>query len=252
MKDRDRLVISSLMALMLVLWLGFLFHQSPRFAGSLWGGVLGVSGALLMLWPLGYSFVKRVPRLKAAVTRRVSMKSLLTWHVYTGVLGAILAVLHTGHKFDNPVAVALTVVMFAAVLSGYIGRYFLNLLSLELRERQDTLTQLRAEYQKTAAALALHPMPVLVSASNWWQAWAFALGWPRLRLPPEQRELALRAWRLSESIADLEYAIGSDDLIKRRFSIWLWIHIGVSALFYALLAWHVWAGFYYGLRWFKP
>lgn len=45
MKERDRIVATGLVVLMLLLWLGFLLHRSPRFPGSLWGGVLGVSGA---------------------------------------------------------------------------------------------------------------------------------------------------------------------------------------------------------------
>jgi hypothetical protein len=51
MKEREPFIVGGLVALLLVLWLGFLFHASPRFAGSLWGGVFGVSGALLMLVP---------------------------------------------------------------------------------------------------------------------------------------------------------------------------------------------------------
>ena len=75
MKERERVVISGLVILMLLLWLGFIVHLSPRFPGSLWGGVLGVSGALLMLWPLAYSAVKRIGKLKNAVTRRMPMRS---------------------------------------------------------------------------------------------------------------------------------------------------------------------------------
>ena len=78
MKERERIVVIGLIVLMLILWLGFLVHRSPRFPGSAWGGTLGVAGALLMLWPLGYSVVKRVPALKAAVTLRVPMRTLLT------------------------------------------------------------------------------------------------------------------------------------------------------------------------------
>ena len=59
-----KLVVAGLVALMLILWLGFPFHESPRFAGSLWGGVLGVAGGLLMLVPLLYLVVKRIKRIK--------------------------------------------------------------------------------------------------------------------------------------------------------------------------------------------
>ena len=57
MKERERLVVSGLVVLLLLLWLGFLVHRDTRFAGSLWGGVLSVSGAVLMLVPLAYMMV---------------------------------------------------------------------------------------------------------------------------------------------------------------------------------------------------
>ena len=34
MKQRDRLPATGLVILMLILWLGFLVHRAPRFAGS--------------------------------------------------------------------------------------------------------------------------------------------------------------------------------------------------------------------------
>ena len=64
MKERQRIVVSGLVVLFLSLWLGFLVHRSPRFAGSFLGGVLGVSGAALMLVALLYLIIKRIPPLK--------------------------------------------------------------------------------------------------------------------------------------------------------------------------------------------
>lgn len=251
MKTNERGTITGLVALLLLLWLGFLLHRSPRFAGSAWGGVLGVSGALLMLWPLGYSLVKRVPKLKAVVMRRVSMSTLLAWHVYTGVLGAILGILHTGHKFNSALGVALTTLMFASVLSGYIGRHFLGFLSHELGERKTMLAQLQTAYQQTASELAQQPNPALTAVSHaFFKRAAFSLFGVGNEAEQGQLALSARALRLAESIADLEYAVASDELIKRRFGLWLKLHIATSLLFYGLLALHVWAGVYYGLRWF--
>lgn len=87
MKEREKTIATGLTALMIILWLGFLVHRSPRFAGSLWGGVLGVTGSLLMLVPLIYMAVKRIKRIKKATTNYVSMRTLLAWHVYAGILG---------------------------------------------------------------------------------------------------------------------------------------------------------------------
>src|SRR5690348_3412700 len=121
MKERDRLAATGLVVLTLILWLGFLVHRSPRFAGSAWGGVLGVSGALVMLAPLAYTIVKRIPPLKRAITPRIPMGALLAWHVYAGILGPILGLLHTGHKFESPLGIALTGMMLLVVLSGFVG-----------------------------------------------------------------------------------------------------------------------------------
>jgi hypothetical protein len=86
MKERERVVVSGLVVLLLILWLGFFVHSSPRFAGSLWGGVFGVTGAVLVLVPLAYMIVKRISPLKKQVTRWVSMRTLLNWHIYAGIV----------------------------------------------------------------------------------------------------------------------------------------------------------------------
>ncbi len=63
--------------------------------------------------------------------------------------------------------------------------------------------------------------------------------------------LMSHAFHVAESMADLEYAIKTHELLKRRFTIWLELHIAVSVVFYILLALHVWSGIYFGLRWFE-
>src|SRR5262245_44809686 len=85
MKERERLVVSGLVVLLLLLWLGFLVHRDTRFAGSFWGGILGMAGAVLMLVPLAYSLVKRVKWVQERVWRRVTMRTLLSWHIYAGI-----------------------------------------------------------------------------------------------------------------------------------------------------------------------
>ena len=61
----------------------------------------------------------------------------------------------------------------------------------------------------------------------------------------------VRAIRLADSIADLEYAIKTHETFKRWFGSWLKFHIVISFILYLLLALHVWAGIYFGLRWFE-
>lgn len=251
MKERERIVVAGLVALLLLLWLGFVVHSSPRFPGSLWGGALGVAGAALMLWPLAYSAVKRVSKLKAAVTKRVPMRTLLAWHVYTGILGAILAILHTSHKFDSPLGVSLTAAMLVAVLTGFIGRHFMGLVSQEIREKQEMLDALGVAYRQTAEELSQYAAPAPAPARGFLGRLRASLFTPEALVEQGSPAPVYRAVRLAESIADLEYAIRSHELLKRRFARWLKLHIASSVIFYMLLALHVWAGIYFGLRWFK-
>ncbi|MBY0514186.1 MAG: hypothetical protein K2P78_09790 [Gemmataceae bacterium] len=252
MKEREPLVVGGLVALLLVLWLGFLVHASPRFAGSLLGGLLGVSGALLMLLSSLYLPVKRVPALKRWVTARVSMRTLLAWHMYTGLLGAILGVLHSGHKFESPLGIALTAMSLLVVLSGFVGRHLMKQVSLEVKEKKEMLTRLELAYREAAGEAAAHPeqAAVLRPLAGFWSRLVAGLfvpavaAWGTLPAP-------VRALRLADAIADLEYAIKTHETFKRWFGIWLKVHIVTAFLLYALLGLHVWAGIHFGLRWFS-
>jgi hypothetical protein len=253
MKEHDRLVATGLVVLMLLLGLGFLAHQSPRFAGSAWGGVLGVSGAVLMLVPLAYMVVKRIPPLKRTVTRRVSMRTLLAWHVYAGIVGPILGLLHTGHKFDSPLGIALTAMMVIVVLSGFVGRYLMGQFSQTIREQKEMLTGLEVAYRQTAGELAAHPEQVAIvrPLAGFWSRLMGGLLLARPAGVPATASAPVRALRLSESMADLEYAIKTHEAFKRWFAGWLRFHIVISFVLYGLLALHIWAGVYFGLRWFR-
>lgn len=248
MKDRDRLAATGLVALMLILWLGFLVHRSPRFAGGAWGGVLGVSGAIVMLVPLAYTVVKRVPPLKRAVTPRVPMGTLLAWHVYAGILGPILGLLHTGHKFESPLGIALTAMMLLVVLSGFVGRYLMGQVSADIREKKEMLTRLELAYRETAGELAAHPEQValLRPVAGFWSRLAAGL-----LIPEDGAAAPTRALRLAGAMADLEYAIRNHEALKRAFARWVTIHVVTSLALYALLALHIWSGIHFGLRWFS-
>jgi len=253
MKERDRIVVSGLVALMLLLWLGFLVHRSPRFPGSLWSGVLGVSGAALMMAPLAYSLIKRIAPLKRLTTRVVSMRTLLGWHIYAGILGPILALLHTGHKFESPLGIALTAMVLIVVLSGFTGRYLLDQISEQIREKKNLQAALFQRYQETAAEIRRRPelasaLAGLSRPLQWLRSYLLV---PMYGVPAAGVDFYVRAVDLAESISDLQYAIRMDDFFKTWFARWLKIHIALSAALYALLGLHIWAELHYGIRWFK-
>lgn len=252
MKERERVIVTGLVVFLLLLWLGFLVHRDRRFAGSFWGGMLGVSGAILMLLPLGYTLVKRIGWLKERVWRWVSMRTLLAWHIYAGIFGPILALLHTGHKFNSPLGIALTAVMLIVVLSGFTGRYLMTFFSQELMEKKQMLASLQAAYEQTAIELARQPeQAALLGTFSGFFGRLLAGFFVPTHPGAAGMPLATRALRLAESIADVEYAIKTHESFKGWFTRWLKFHIVVSALLYVLLLLHIWSALYFGLRWFS-
>ncbi|TDR38352.1 hypothetical protein DFR29_12124 [Tahibacter aquaticus] len=251
---RQRTALSTLIVLLLVLWAGFIVHRSPRFPGSLTGGVLAVSGAsLIVVFSVFYSAVKRFPALRQAFSKYLSMQQLLSVHVYTGALGAILVLLHTGHRFESNLGIALTSSMLFSVLSGYVGGHLLGRVSVELREKQSLLVQLETAYNAAVDELARKPespiAPVIPDSPFSFARMRSAIA-PKISTSGSERAPGDAAG-IASSIAELEYSIRSHERVKRLSSRWLVLHIGTSLVFYVLLALHVWASIHFGLRWFQ-
>jgi hypothetical protein len=244
--ERERGIVTGVLLLVLAVWLGFVLHLSPRFAGSGWGGALGIGAAVLMLTPLAYTLAKRVAWVNQRVRARRGLALLLSVHVYAGVVGAFLAILHTGHRFDSWLGMLLTATMLLSILSGYAGRHFLRFITLDLRARSEALAALQSRYRALMQLRQLaSPQPPAGGLR------AYLAG---LIAPQEQAAGAgldtLHLRRVASAIADLEYAISADNAIRQQLRRWLLVHIWTSVAFYALLLLHIGAGIQYGLRWF--
>ncbi len=252
MSEREPLIATALVLIILVAWGGGVFHVSPRFAGSPLGGALGVSGAILMLGPLVYLVIKRVKPIKAAVTRHVPMRTLLAWHIYTALLGSLLVLLHTGHKFESVLGTSLTALTLIVVFSGFVGRYLLRQIRDDVRRKRGLLGRLYEAYDAASEQLAMEPerrglLQPLRSAL----LGAFLTESPTTDAPDVMDVRSpVTVARLVGSIADVESAIAARETLKRWFSRWLRLHIALAAGLYLLLALHVWAGIHFGLRWF--
>jgi len=79
----------------------------------------------------------------------------------------------------------------------------------------------------------------------------FAAGLASIGIPLVLDEAASRVTLLADSVADLEYSIRTDELLRRWFSRALKFHIVLSLAMYALLAAHITSGIYLGLRWLQ-
>jgi hypothetical protein len=143
----------------------FYTRQIPA-AGALFGHAIGIIGFILMLMTeILYSLRKR--------TRSASwgkMSSWLQFHIFTGLVGPYMVLLHTSWKF-NGIAGVTTLFTLIIVVSGFIGRYIYTRIprTLDGVEIEGTLSEsaLRQARQLMALWHAVHipiGMVVFVSA----------------------------------------------------------------------------------------
>ena len=253
MGEREPIVATGLIMIILVAWGGGAFHVSPHFAGSPLGGALGVSGALLLLGPLVYSVIKRLKPIKTAVTHHVPMRTLLAWHIYAGLLGSLLVLLHTGHKFESVLGTSLTALTLIVVFSGFVGRYLLRQIGDDVRKKRGLLSRLYETYDAVSERLTMEPgRRSLIHPLRSALLRVFLKDSTDTDAPGAMDvDSPLAVARLVGSIADVESAIETSETFKRWFSRWLRLHIVLATSLYVLLALHIWAGIHFGLRWFS-
>jgi len=87
-------------------------------AAGLFGHLLGIVGFLMMLMTeILYSLRKR-----SQLARWGRMSDWLQFHIFTGLVGPFMVLLHTSWKF-NGLAGVVTLLTIIIVVSGFVGRY---------------------------------------------------------------------------------------------------------------------------------
>jgi hypothetical protein len=126
-------------------------YRSIPAASSLFGHLIGVVGFLLMLMTETlYSLRKRSRKGSWG-----SMKSWLQLHIFTGLVGPFMVLLHTSWKF-NGLAGVTTLFTVIIVISGFIGRYIYTRIPRSLDGLEITSTTGQAQ-----AALLAHSRQML-------------------------------------------------------------------------------------------
>jgi hypothetical protein len=220
---RDLWLVGSLLAVLLLIWLGYLWHRDPRFAGSPAGTALGVAAAVLMLAPALYTAVKRIPAWRA----RASVGTWLAWHIYLGMAGTLLGVLHSGHRFDSWVGQGLIVASLLVVLTGYVGRYLSRFVVDDVRTQKDRLARLQTAWNEMLQSPAVT-----------------ADGEPDA--PAAQRR---DVDRLARALADARHAQQAADAVRAALRRWVVAHIALSLALYATLGLHIWSAWAHAGRW---
>lgn len=186
-------------------------------AGALLGHSLGIVGFTMMLMTETlYSLRKRAIR-----RPRGTMRSWLQFHIFTGIVGPYLVVLHSAWAF-NGLAGALTVLTVVVVASGFIGRYIYTAVPrtadgmvIEARELQLLLDAARQDVAHAAPADGGPP-----GSSR-------GAGPAARRLRELERQLAALRWA------------------RRTLATWHAIHIPIGIALFVMAGAHIVGAVYY-------
>ena len=233
--------------------------------GSAWGIGYGVAASFLVLLLTAFGWRKRAYRSKLG-----TLEGWLQAHVYLGVLVLVVALLHSGFRFEDRVAVAALVVMAAVVGSGLVGAGFYtvyprlltevqsNLSTGEISERLNRLTASMARLVagRSRAFEGVYREVVASAVPRGLAGWKLLLGrlpgdgegWSRLlaRVPPEEQEALRQLLMLARQHRELHLRLAYQERYKNLLDVWLWLHVPLTVLLILLIAVHVVAAFYFG------
>jgi hypothetical protein len=210
-----------------------------------------------------YSMRKRI---RAA--RWGSMADWLDFHIFTGVVGPYLVLLHTSWKF-NGLAGVVTLLTLVVVASGFIGRYIYTAvprsadgveLEANILEEQIASADIELESWLSIPDVSLRGLARNFSTAPVGSAGQFSLivgrafvdlnyqlNWwiERRRLTAHQREQARLLEDLLRRRRVLEIQLASLTMARRLLALWHAIHIPIGMVLFTAATIHIVAAIYY-------
>lgn len=237
------ILLISVMYLVVTIILGEIPGSSDFF-----GHIIGVLGFILMVMTETlYSWRKRSSR-----ARWGRMSQWLNFHIFTGIVGPYMVLLHSAWRFQGlaGVTMLLTVII---VISGFIGRYIYTVVprtadgvELEANQIENEIIQIQDELQELAfldplAYQTLAPALQAGSASTSRRQ----LRKLRRKLDPRFRKDAIYLERLFQRQESLNRQLNSLAKARRMLSLWHTIHVPIGMALFTAAVIHIVAAFYY-------
>jgi hypothetical protein len=233
-------------------------------ASQLFGHALGIIGFILMLLTETlYSIRKR-----SRNARWGRMSDWLTFHIYTGIVGPYLVLLHSSWKFHG-LAGVLTLMTVLVVASGFIGRYIYTSIprtvdeveiesDLIMRQILAVEAELNQRMKAEPAAIKASTskltaqQPITGSAGQLfltraWLDWQERRQWQSLKKhsAPAERAHIVELERLARRRDTLKRQMASLALARRLFALWHAIHIPLGMLLFVAAFIHIAAAIYF-------
>lgn len=241
-KSRELLfaVIAMVLITLAYLLAQTLYGATPR-ASGLFGHGLGVVGFVLMLMTETlYSLRKRT-----RLARWGQMSRWLEFHIFTGLVGPFMVLLHPGWQFKG-LAGVLSLLTVLIVISGVIGRYIYTAvprtadgIEIDLAVLEKQAAQLEAEL------LALeHDRETQPSEKSGLASFLAGLGLAT-RSPAQQKTRHLR--ELQQERSHLMAIIRNRRSARRLLALWHTVHIPLGLTLFLVAFVHIGATIYYAV-----
>jgi hypothetical protein len=251
------IVAITLMYLFVVIMLGGI----PG-ASDLFGHGIGIIGFVLMLaTETLYTLRKR-----SRTARWGKMSTWLQFHIFTGLVGPYMVLLHTSWKF-NGLAGLVMLLTIIIVASGFLGRYIytsvprnVDGIEIEADELEKQIRFVDSELQTWLAsrpdlyrALSSRISSTTVGSGDKlvfgraFEEWNARLKWWRLsgRMDKQARAQAKQLNELLKRERNLRRQLASIALTRRLLGLWHAIHIPVGMALFTAAFIHIVAAIYY-------
>lgn len=233
-------------------------------AREFFGHSFGVLGFILMLMTeFLYSQRKQ--------TRSARWGKMATWlqfHIFTGIVGPYLVLLHASWKF-NGLAGVVTLLMTLVVLSGFVGRYIYTAVPrsvdgavLESDELQQAISETETNLQDWLTAYprtANQLQPLLVGAGGAGESdlalifgrglreWQARFQWWQLKnqLQGMPRDQVTRLEGLIQRRQTLQRQIASLAMARRMLALWHAVHVPIGMTLFFAATVHIIGAIYY-------
>jgi hypothetical protein len=252
-------LVAALVVIVLVtVWYVRLARDAVPQASGLIGHSLGILGFVLMLaTETLYSLRKHWQGFHFG-----SMQNWLRWHVFMGLVGPFLVVLHSGWKFHG-LAGLLTALTIVMVFSGFVGRYIytavprtldgVEVAAAELEQRITTadreLKALGVDPKGMAAlsAASVAPSPWLAVLGRHWLRWRQRGRVRRalIGLAGADRARKVQLGKMLLARHDLLTRIQALAGVRRVLALWHALHVPLGGVVFTLAFVHVGAAIYY-------
>lgn len=255
--------IAIILITILYLFVTSMLNQIPP-ASDFFGHAIGILGFVLMLMTESlYSLRKR-----SRAARWGKMSSWLEFHIFTGIVGPYLVLLHTSWKF-NGLAGIVTLLTVIIVVSGFVGRYIYtavprtadgiemeaSTLNRQIAEADTQVQNILASSPEMVRALAkrfsapsdeTRPQIALVFG-RMFSDWRYRLEWRKAKqgLDAASRSQIDQLEKMIERRRVLRRQINTLASARRMMALWHSIHIPIGMVLFSAAFIHIIAAIYY-------